>query len=70
MIGRPIKTLRRWGIGWPNIVRCMIGWHRRTWVQDGALLCGRCGRVLVKARPRPVSWDPAQGGVHPEEVEE
>jgi len=25
----------------------MIGWHRRTWVEDGVLRCGRCGRVLV-----------------------
>ncbi len=69
MIGRPIATLRRWGIGWPNIVRCMIGWHR-PYVKDRALVCARCGRVLVKATPRPVPWDPAQGGVHPPDTPE
>jgi len=34
-----IATMRRWGIGWPRIILCLLGCHGRPcggW-------CGRCG---------------------------
>jgi len=52
MIGRPIKLLRRWGVSWRGIAKCMVGFHW-AWAHDRALVCGRCGRVIVKARPLP-----------------
>ena len=69
MIGRSVRHLRRWGLGWFSIFKCVIGLHGRGFVKDRALVCARCGRVLVKATPAPQWPDPAQGGVHPEEAD-
>ena len=46
-LGRPVASLRRWGVGWWSIFKCAIGLHRDGFVQDRQLLCDRCGRVLV-----------------------
>jgi hypothetical protein len=37
-----IKTMRRWGISWKTIIKCLIGMHGNIW--DGR--CARCGHVL------------------------
>ena len=38
----PVATMRRWGIGWRNILRCLLGSHRREW--QGR--CSRCGKAI------------------------
>lgn len=54
MLGQPVARLRRWGVGWRNILKCFIGLHR-GYVLDRALVCARCGRVMVAARsPKPL----------------
>lgn len=45
-VGRAsILTMRRWGIRWPMILRCLLGQHTAPygrWLKR----CGRCGTVL------------------------
>lgn len=42
-----LRKLRRWGVGWKNILKCYLGFHgKRTWQLDGKTLCSRCGTEL------------------------
>lgn len=42
-----IRMMRRWGLRWRTIAKCILGFHGRPWVDpEGIRRCGRCGALL------------------------